>query len=234
MRREKKKKVTRLLFTGRQLTKDRTSFFLRERNYTFPVPLNQEVGLNRTLQLLIFLYKNTNKLRYILTVNVPCLRNFIHSYLLKNTSAKLAPCLNMAVHSSTLFYLNTLIRLFASLLTGFLTLPPQRQRKNKNQEKKSAAKSGVIISTCGAKSLKGSPMFGHLSLARDRVSGRDKKTFSTFVSGMKESHLSLATVENSCDTVDQTRLPESAGGVRMAKYLQFLQQMGHCATPALV
>lgn len=77
-------------------------------------------------------------------------------------------------------------------------------------------------------------MFGHLSLARDRVSGQNKKTFSTFVSGMKESHLSLATVENSCDTVDQTRLPESAGGVHMAKYLQFLQQMGHCLTPAPV
>lgn len=77
-------------------------------------------------------------------------------------------------------------------------------------------------------------MFGHLSLACDRVSGRNKKTFSTFVSGMKESHLSLATVENSCDTVDQTRLPESAGGVHMVKYLQFLQQTGHCLTPAPV
>lgn len=106
--------------------------------------------------------------------------------------------------------------------------------RNKNKkEKKSEAKSGVIISTCGAKSLKESPMFGDLSLGRDRVSGRNKKTFSTFVSGMKESHLSLATVENSCDTVDQTRLPESAGGLRTAKYLQFLQQTGLCLTPAV-
>lgn len=76
-------------------------------------------------------------------------------------------------------------------------------------------------------------MFGDLSLGRDQVSGRDKKTFSTFVSGMKESHLSLATVENSCDTVDQTRLPESAGGLHTATYLQFLQQTGLCLTPAV-
>lgn len=77
-------------------------------------------------------------------------------------------------------------------------------------------------------------MFGDLSLGCDQVSGQNKKTSSTFVRGMKESHLSLATVENSCDTVDQTRLPESAGGFHMAKYLQFLQQMGHCLTQAVV
>lgn len=122
------------------------------------------------------------------------------------------------------------MRLLLSSLTGFLILPGEEKKK---KEKKSEAKSGVIISTCGAKSLKESPMFGDLSLGRDQVSGRNKKTFSTFVSGMKESHLSLATVENSCDTVDQTRLPESAGGLHMAKYLQFLQQLGLCLTLAV-
>lgn len=159
---------------------------------------------------------------------------FLHLRLLRNTRAKLPPCLiyllAMLLLNSVLFKQTIqTVPLFANWLSHIAG-----GEKKKQQEKKSEAKSGVIISTCGAKSLKESPMFGHLSLARDRVSGQNKKTFSTFVSGMKESHLSLATVENSCDTVDQTRLPESAGGVHMAKYLQFLQQMGHCSTPAPV
>lgn len=52
--------------------------------------------------------------------------------------------------------------------------------------------SKVILSTCGAETLlQSSPMFGDLSLCSDQISGQNKKSLNTFVSGMKDSHLSV-------------------------------------------
>lgn len=75
--------------------------------------------------------------------------------------------------------------------------------------------------------LKSSPMFGDLSLCSDQVSGQNKKSFSTFVSGMKESHLSFwSQWKTSSDTVHQTFIPESAFRVAIIRFLQ--QFFCHC------
>lgn len=75
--------------------------------------------------------------------------------------------------------------------------------------------------------LKSSPMFGDLSLCSDQVSGKNKKSFSTFVSGMKESHLSFwSQWKTSSDTVHQTFLPESAFRIVIIRFLQ--QFFCHC------
>ncbi|KAK1892198.1 Flavin-dependent halogenase malA [Dissostichus eleginoides] len=48
------------------------------------------------------------------------------------------------------------------------------------------------VPTCGAETLsQSSPMFGDFSLPWDQISGQNKKSLNTFVSGKKESHLSV-------------------------------------------
>lgn len=53
-------------------------------------------------------------------------------------------------------------------------------------------KTRVSLSTCWSETLlQNSPMFWDLSLCSDQISGQNEKSLNTFVSGMKDSHLSV-------------------------------------------